>query len=73
MTLETADVTHDIYVVEESGKQQSAKSQFADEYDVPYDECNASLIHNSGGRDHQSRSKYPALVVVVHTESFEKP
>lgn len=67
MTLERADVLSEVYIVEDKNHTvATAKSQFAEEYDVPYSECNGSVIHGSGGRSYHSRSKYPARCVVIH-------
>jgi len=68
MSLETADVPREVYVLESDDTVQTAKSQFADEYDVPYGETNGSIIRNSGGYTYVQgrRSNYPCLCVVVH-------
>jgi len=62
-----ADVASEVYVLTDSDQTVSqVKSQFADEHDVPYSECNGSIIHGSGGRSYHSRSKYPARCVIIH-------
>ena len=70
--LEHSDVLSQVYVLENSDqKVATAKSQFADEYDVEYSGCNGSIIHNSGGsRGTYGKSGYPALCTVVHTGEF---
>ena len=71
--LKHSDVLSQVYVLENSDqKVATAKSQFSDEYDVEYNECNGSIIHNSGGsRGSYGKSGYPALCIVVHTGEFD--
>ena len=69
MELETAEVDREVYILQSSDDSVGkAKSQFSDEKDIPYAECNGSIIHGSGGHTHVQgrRSKYPCLCVVVH-------
>lgn len=69
MTLERSSVEREVYILESDDTVQTAKSQFSDEYDVPYSETHGSIIRNSGGHTYVQgrRSKYPCLCVVVHT------
>lgn len=59
--LEKPDVRSEVYVLEDRSQQVStAKSQFADEYDVDYSDSKGKMIDRPGyGR------QYPAYCVVV--------
>jgi hypothetical protein len=70
MTLETADVDREVYVLNTNENSVStAKSQFADEYDLPYNEVKGSKIHGTGNgrpRQYTRTSGDTCLVVCVH-------
>lgn len=67
--LEHSDVEREVYILESDDTVQTAKSQFSEEYGIPYDELNGSIIRNSGGHIYVQgrRSSYPCLCVVVHS------
>jgi hypothetical protein len=70
MTIEKADVAREVYRIDTNEESvSSAKSQFADEYDVPYNEVRGSKVHGTGtGRDRQytRTSGSECLCVCVH-------
>jgi len=71
MTLERADdVPREVYILDTNENSVStAKSQFADEYDLPYDEVRGSKIHGTGNgrrRAYVRTSGSECLVVCVH-------
>lgn len=58
MSLEVSNVAQEVYILQSDDSVQAAKSQFAEDHDVPYGETDGSIISNSGG--------YPCLCVVIH-------
>ena len=70
MTLEKADAPREVYVLDTNEHSVStAKSQFADEYDLPYNEVKGSKIHGTGNgrpRQYTRTSGNECLVVCVH-------
>lgn len=70
MSLEQADNPSEVYVLNtRENSLQTAKSQFAEEYDVPYNEVRGSKIHGTGngrGRLYTRTSGSECLVICVH-------
>ena len=70
MALKKANVPREVYILDTNENSVStAKSEFAEEYDVPYNEVKGSKIHGTGnGRNTQytRTSGSECLCVVVH-------
>jgi hypothetical protein len=64
------DILHQLYVIDSDEAVSTAKSDFAERYDVPYHELNGSIIHNSGDgwSGAYKRAAGKRLCVVVHDE-----
>jgi len=70
MSLPVAENPSELYILDTNENTVStAKSQFAEEYDVPYAEVRGSKIHGTGNgrpRQYTRTSGSECLVVVVH-------
>jgi len=64
------DIPHQLYAIDSDKTVATAKSKFAERYDVPYHELNGSIIHNSGDEwsGAHKRAAGKRLCVVVHDE-----
>lgn len=71
MTLERAENPSEVYIIDTNEHTVStAKSQFAEEYDVPYDEVRGSKIHGTGNgrnRNYVRTTGSRCLCVCVHS------
>lgn len=62
--LDKLDVESEVYRLDEKGETvATAKSQFSDEYDVPYSNLKGNILYRTG----KGWSKHPAFCVVSET------